>query len=58
VVTMLDLILLAATILFFLLEAHGGQISAQSQVGLGATIIFTLPMAYEGFGHSATAQAD
>jgi PAS domain S-box-containing protein len=27
-----------------LIEAHGGQISAQSQVGLGATITFTLPI--------------
>ena len=31
-----------------LIEAHGGQISAQSQVGLGTTITFTLPIAYEG----------
>jgi signal transduction histidine kinase len=31
-----------------LIEAHGGQISAQSQVGLGATITFTLPVAFEG----------
>src|SRR5262245_23765380 len=30
-----------------LIEAHGGQISAQSQVGLGATITFTLPIASE-----------
>jgi signal transduction histidine kinase len=30
-----------------LIEAHGGQISAQSQVGLGATITFTLPVARE-----------
>jgi two-component system, NtrC family, sensor histidine kinase KinB len=30
-----------------LIEAHGGQISAQSQVGLGATITFTLPIAFE-----------
>jgi PAS domain S-box-containing protein len=28
-----------------LIEAHGGQISAQSQVGLGTTITFTLPIA-------------
>jgi signal transduction histidine kinase len=41
-----------------LIEAHGGHISAQSQVGLGTTITFTLPIAYEGFGHGATAQAD
>jgi signal transduction histidine kinase len=31
-----------------LIEAHGGQISAQSQVGLGTTITFTLPVAREG----------
>ncbi len=31
-----------------LIEAHGGQISAQSQVGLGTTITFTLPVAHEG----------
>lgn len=31
-----------------LIEAHGGQISAQSQLGLGATITFTLPIACEG----------
>ena len=30
-----------------LIEAHGGQISAQSQVGRGTTITFTLPVAYE-----------
>ena len=30
-----------------LIEAHGGQISAQSQVGLGATISFTLPVTSE-----------
>ena len=30
-----------------LIEAHGGQISAQSQLGLGATITFTLPVARE-----------
>lgn len=30
-----------------LVEAHGGQISAQSQVGLGTTITFTLPVARE-----------
>jgi signal transduction histidine kinase len=55
---MLDLILLAATIHFFLFEAHGGQIGAQSQAGLGTTIIFTLPVAYEGFSNGATTQAD
>lgn len=31
-----------------LIEAHGGQINAQSQVGFGATITFTLPVAREG----------
>ncbi|MGH9766969.1 MAG: ATP-binding protein [Blastocatellia bacterium] len=30
-----------------LIEAHGGQISAQSQAGLGTTITFTLPIAHE-----------
>ncbi len=30
-----------------LVEAHGGQISAQSEVGRGATITFTLPIAGE-----------
>ena len=30
-----------------LIEANGGQISAQSQVGLGATITFTLPITGE-----------
>jgi len=30
-----------------LIEAHGGQINAQSQVGLGTTITFTLPIACE-----------
>jgi PAS domain S-box-containing protein len=30
-----------------LIEAHGGQISAQSQVGRGTTITFTLPIGYE-----------
>jgi PAS domain S-box-containing protein len=33
-----------------LIEAHGGQISAQSQLGLGATISFTLPIAAENIG--------
>jgi NtrC-family two-component system sensor histidine kinase KinB len=41
-----------------LVEAHGGQISAQSQVGLGTTITFTLPIAYEGSGQGETARAD
>jgi PAS domain S-box-containing protein len=31
-----------------LIEAHGGQISAQSRTGFGATITFTLPIAREG----------
>jgi len=31
-----------------LVEAHGGQISAQSRVGFGTTITFTLPVAREG----------
>ncbi|HMB29684.1 MAG TPA: HAMP domain-containing sensor histidine kinase, partial [Blastocatellia bacterium] len=31
-----------------LVEAHGGQISAQSLVGFGTTITFTLPVAREG----------
>jgi PAS domain S-box-containing protein len=30
-----------------LIEAHGGQISAHSQLGLGATITFTLPVTRE-----------
>jgi len=41
-----------------LIEAHGGQIIAQSEAGRGTTITFTLPIAYEGAGHSETAQAD
>ena len=31
-----------------LIEAHGGQISAQSRVGFGTTVTFTLPVAREG----------
>jgi signal transduction histidine kinase len=31
-----------------LIEAHGGQISAQSREGFGAIITFTLPAAGEG----------
>jgi two-component system, NtrC family, sensor histidine kinase KinB len=31
-----------------LVEAHGGQISAQSRVGFGTTITFTLPVVREG----------
>ena len=30
-----------------LVEAHGGQINAQSEVGRGTTITFTLPIASE-----------
>jgi PAS domain S-box-containing protein len=41
-----------------LVEAHGGQISAQSRVGLGTTITFTLPIAHEGVGFGETARAD
>jgi signal transduction histidine kinase len=38
-----------------LVEAHGGQISARSEVGRGATITFTLPIAHEDAGHGETA---
>jgi two-component system, NtrC family, sensor histidine kinase KinB len=41
-----------------LIEAHGGQISARSEVGRGTTITFTLPIAHEGAGHGETARAD
>jgi two-component system, NtrC family, sensor histidine kinase KinB len=41
-----------------LVEAHGGQISARSEVGRGTTITFTLPVAHEGAGHGETARAD
>jgi NtrC-family two-component system sensor histidine kinase KinB len=41
-----------------LVEAHGGQISAQSQVGLGTTITFTLPIAYESADRGKPARAD
>jgi PAS domain S-box-containing protein len=41
-----------------LVEAHGGQISAQSEVGRGTTITFTLPIAHEGVGFGETALAD
>jgi NtrC-family two-component system sensor histidine kinase KinB len=41
-----------------LVEAHGGQISAQSQVGLGTTITFTLPIAYESADLGKPARAD
>ncbi|HEY6404140.1 MAG TPA: ATP-binding protein, partial [Blastocatellia bacterium] len=38
-----------------LVEAHGGQISAWSEVGRGTTITFTLPIAHEDAGHGETA---
>jgi NtrC-family two-component system sensor histidine kinase KinB len=41
-----------------LIEAHGGQISAQSVVGRGTTITFTLPVAPEGIWQGETARAD
>ena len=41
-----------------LVEAHGGQISARSEIGRGTTITFTLPIAYEDAGHGETARAD
>ncbi len=41
-----------------LVEAHGGQISARSEVGRGTTITFTLPVAHEDVGHGETARAD
>jgi two-component system, NtrC family, sensor histidine kinase KinB len=41
-----------------LVETHGGQISARSEVGRGTTITFTLPVAHEGAGHGETARAD
>jgi PAS domain S-box-containing protein len=41
-----------------LVEAHGGQISAQSVVGRGTTITFTLPIAHEGAGRGEAARAD
>jgi PAS domain S-box-containing protein len=41
-----------------LVEAHGGQISAQSEVGRGTTITFTLPVVHEGVGQGETARAD
>jgi signal transduction histidine kinase len=41
-----------------LIEAHGGQVSAQSEVGRGTTITFTLPIAREYASHSETARAD
>jgi len=39
-----------------LVEAHGGQISARSEVGRGMTITFTLPVAHEGVGQGETAR--
>jgi len=41
-----------------LVEAHGGQISAQSEVGRGTTITFTLPITHDSASHSSTARAD
>jgi PAS domain S-box-containing protein len=41
-----------------LVEAHGGQISAQSVVGRGTTITFTLPIVHEGAGRGEPARAD
>lgn len=39
-----------------LIEAHGGQISARSEVGLGTTITFTLPTVRENTGMAKTTQ--
>jgi signal transduction histidine kinase len=41
-----------------LVEVHGGQISARSEVGRGTTITFTLPITHEGVGLDETALAD
>src|SRR5215471_2057215 len=41
-----------------LVESHGGQISARSEVGRGTTITFTLPIAQEGVSHGEATQAD
>lgn len=41
-----------------LVESHGGQIIAQSEVGRGATITFTLPIANEIIGYGETARAN
>jgi signal transduction histidine kinase len=41
-----------------LVEAHGGQISAQSRVGLGTTITFTLPVVHANADHGEPARAD
>ena len=37
---------LGLTVSKSIVEAHGGQISVQSQVGQGTTFTFTLPLAY------------
>jgi NtrC-family two-component system sensor histidine kinase KinB len=41
-----------------LVEAHGGQITAQSEVGRGTTITFTLPITHDAASHSSSARAD
>jgi signal transduction histidine kinase len=39
-----------------IVEAHGGQISAQSEVGRGSTFTFTLPVASASASTAVTAQ--
>jgi signal transduction histidine kinase len=41
-----------------LVEVHGGQISARSEVGRGTTITFTLPITHEGVGLDEIALTD